>query len=536
MPSDEGARPSIWDATAGVPDYPRLSQNQTADVCVIGAGIAGLTTAYHLARAGRNVIVIDDGPIAGGETGRTTAHLATAVDDYYHEIERLHGDRAARLVAEAFRGAVDRIEEIVRDEHIDCDFARLDGWWIPAGDDGRELLERELDAARRLGFDDVELVHEWPLAQSFPGPALRFPRQGQFHILRYMDGLARAAERRGARIFSGAHVVDVTDGSPCTVRTSTGLVITAADVVVATNTPINDRFTIHTKQAPYRTYVIAATIARGAVPLGLYWDTLDPYHYVRHFDPLGDEGDDFLIVGGEDHKTGQPDGHEADRFDSLERWARAHFPIGEVRHRWSGQVMEPVDCLAYIGLNPGDRRVWIATGDSGNGMTHGTLAGMLLTDLLVGLEPAWAEPFAPSRVSFTPSATKEFLLENLNVARQYLDWLTPGEAREVSAVPAGEGRVIRHGGAKLAVHRADDGQLTVRSATCTHLACVVDWNAVEKTWDCPCHGSRFATDGSVINGPAITPLAEVDPATLEELAAAPGRERDARERPRDEAR
>ena len=198
--------------------------------------------------------------------------------------------------------------------------------------------------------------------------------------------------------------------------------------------------------------------------------------------------------------------------------------------------MEPVDYLAYIGQNPGDRHVWIASGDSGNGMTHGTIAGMLLTDLLLGLEPAWAEPFAPSRISFAPSATKEFLRENLNVARQYLDWLTPGEAREVSAVPAGEGRVIRHGRSKLAVHRADDGHLTVRSATCTHLACVVDWNSAEKTWDCPCHGSRFAIDGSVINGPAIAPLAEVDPAELEDLAASSRRSGRTEERRRDEAR
>jgi glycine/D-amino acid oxidase-like deaminating enzyme/nitrite reductase/ring-hydroxylating ferredoxin subunit len=504
----EGALPSIWEATSEVPTFAPLAEDLTIDVCVIGAGIAGLTTAYELLRAGRRVIVLDDRHIGGGETGRTTAHIATSFDDYYHEIERVHGEETSRRVGESFRAAVERIGEIVRDEQIDCEYIRLDGWWIPVGKEGPELLQREREAAQRAG-ESVELVEDWPLAASFGGTALRFPQQAQFHALRYIAGLARAVVRHGGRIYSGAHVVDVGDGTPCTVKTSGGQTVTATDVVVATNTPVNDRVKMHTKQAPYRTYVIGVAVERGAVPTGLYWDTLDPYHYVRLFSPTGPEPRDVLIVGGEDHKTGQADGPEERAFDRLEAWAREHFPVQDVVYRWSGQVMEPVDYLAFIGRNPGGKHVYIATGDSGNGMSHGTIAGMLLRDLITGTASLWEAVYDPSRVSLRTLPT--FVKENANVAEQYVDWVTPGEVDDTVDVPLGEGRIVRRGAQKLAVYKGDDGAVTVCSAVCTHLYCIVDWNSAEKTWDCPCHGSRFAPDGGVINGPAIAPLPRMDP-------------------------
>lgn len=502
--SAEGALPSIWDATATVPARPALEGDLETDACIVGAGIAGLTVAWHLLREGRRVVVLDDGPIGGGESGRTTAHLATANDDEWHAIERLHGHDVARAVADSFRAGVDRIEAIVREEEIDCDFVRLDGWWFPAvGDDGARL-ERERDAAHRLGFDDVELVADWPLAHRFPRPGLRFPRQAQFHILRYLAGLADAVERRGGILRTGAHVVEFHDGPPARVRTDAGHVVTAQDVIVATNSPVNDRVTMHTKQAPYRTYVIGVRVARGTVPPGLYWDTAEPYHYVRLLEQQGAGDTDVLLVGGEDHKTGQPDGDERTAFERLAAWTRDHFGVGEVVTRWSGQVMEPVDHLAFIGRNPGDRHTWIVTGDSGNGMTHGTIAGILLADLIAGRPSPWAAAYDPARR--TVGAAGEFVKENVNVAAQYADWLTPGEVAELDEIPPGEGRLLRRGARKIAAARAADGTLVLRSATCTHLGCVVAWNGAERTWDCPCHGSRFAPDGTVLNGPAITPL------------------------------
>jgi glycine/D-amino acid oxidase-like deaminating enzyme/nitrite reductase/ring-hydroxylating ferredoxin subunit len=501
----EGALQSLWEATASRAMPPALPGDLECDVCVVGAGIAGISTAYELVRAGRQVVLIDDGIPGGGETGRTTAHIATACDDHYHEIERLHGAEAARRVAESFRGGVERIAEIVALERIECAFRWVDGWWFAPDEDGLQLLQREQDAAKRMGFEGVELMAQWPLKELTRFPALRFPAQAQFHALRYLHGLLDAFVRHGGQCYSGAHVMDVQDGVPCTVQTDRGHTIRARQVVVATNSPINDRFAMHTKQAPYRTYVIGAQIQRNAVPLGLYWDTLDPYHYVRL---LADDTADHevLIVGGADHKTGQSE-DEQSAFNLLEQWTRLRFPIENVVYRWSGQVMEPVDYVAFIGKNPGNDNVFIATGDSGNGITHGSIAGMLLRDLVLGRENPWAPVYDPSRVSLRALPT--FLSENANVARQYLDLVTGGEGN-VEDVAPGTGRVIRRGLRKVAVHRDDSGTVHMCSAVCTHLGCIVSWNTAEKTWDCPCHGSRFSHRGEVINGPAISPLPTVD--------------------------
>jgi Rieske Fe-S protein len=281
-----------------------------------------------------------------------------------------------------------------------------------------------------------------------------------------------------------------------------GWIVTAAHVVVATNTPVNDRVTIHTKQYPYRTYVIAGPVEEGSVPPALYWDTAHPYHYVRLHNGR-------LIVGGEDHRTGQEKGDE-DPHDALEAWTRERFPgLGAVDYRWSGQVMEPMDALAFIGRNPGsDDNVWIVTGDSGNGMTHGAIAGMLIRDLILGFENKWATLYDPSRKPL--KAAGEFAKENFKMAVQYVDWVTPGEVADETEIPAGTGAVMRHGLTKIAVYRDLAGHVTRLSAVCPHLGAIVAWNAEEGTWDCPAHGSRFDPCGRVLNGPANADLAEVE--------------------------
>jgi glycine/D-amino acid oxidase-like deaminating enzyme/nitrite reductase/ring-hydroxylating ferredoxin subunit len=503
--TDNGRTTSVWMATSAMPQERPLTADAHADVCIVGAGIAGLTTAYLLAKEGKRAIVVDDGPTAGGETCRTTAHLVSALDDRFYHLERLHGAEGARLAAQSHAAAIDKIEQIVRDENIDCDFTRLDGYlFVPPGDD-RAQLDDELKAAHRAGLTDVSRVERAPVQTFDTGPALRFPRQGQFHVLKYLNGVADAAKRRGAVIYNGTHVDRMEGGKGARVETSRG-VITADAIVVATNSPVNDLVAIHTKQAAYRTFVVGARVKRDSIPQILLWDTPDPYHYVRLQRAAGH---DVLIVGGEDHKTGQANDAE-ERFQRLQQWTRERFPHVEgFEFQWSGQVMEPVDSLALIGRNPLDRdNVYIATGDSGNGMTHGTIAGMLLTDLIVGRPNPWEKLYDPTRK--TLGATKEFAKENLNVAAQYADLVTPGELDDVAQIDSGEGAIVRRGLAKVAVHRDDNGVLHERSAFCTHLGCVVQWNSIEKTWDCPCHGSRFQTDGHVVNGPAIRALAPVD--------------------------
>jgi glycine/D-amino acid oxidase-like deaminating enzyme/nitrite reductase/ring-hydroxylating ferredoxin subunit len=486
-----------------VPDSAPLEGDARCDVCVVGAGIAGMTTAYLLAKKGKSVIVVDDGPVGGGMTSRTTAHLMTAIDDRYYEIERLHGAEGARLAAQSHAAAIEAIEAISAHENIECELARLDGYlFLPPGGDPDELL-REYEAALRAGIEGLHWVDRAPLDGFDTGQCLCFPRQGQFHPLKYVSGLARAIQGLGGRIHRG-HVQEVTGGEPPAVRLAGGERIDCAAVVVATNVPISDKLAIHTKQAPYLTYVVAARVPRGSVEKALFWDTLDPYHYVRLKDPEGE----VLIVGGEDHKTGQADDSET-RFARLELWMRERFPMArEVVHRWTGQVMETIDDLAFIGRDPGDANVYVATGDSGMGMTHGTIAGIVITDLIHGVEVPWAELYDPSRRNV--KAARTYARENANVAWQYMDWLKPGEVDSVEQIAPGRGAVVRRGIHKIAAYRDRQGALHERSAKCTHLGCIVRWNHADNTWDCPCHGSRFDSLGHVVSGPAVTDLEPVE--------------------------
>ena len=513
-----GENISFWERTAQKFYTGPLTENLTTDVCIIGAGIAGVTTAYMLVREGRDVVLIDDGPVGGGMTGRTTAQLVTALDDRYYDLEKLLGQEFSRLSAESHRAAIDRIEKIVRDEDLDCDFARVDGYlFLPPGGSVTNL-KHELEAAHRAGLHDIERVDNVPLGKFTTDAVLRFPCQGQFHPLKYLNGLARVIGNRGGRIFTGTRIVEVKDGEQVLIKTSTNHCITARAAVVATNCPINDRVVIHSKQAPYATYVLALRVTAEVEPV-LLWDTAQtaeaekqmigpiPYHYLRF--ARDDEGE-VLIVGGEDHKTGQANDFEA-RLARLERWTRDHFPfLGEITDHWSGQVMEPVDGTAYIGRNPGDKNVFVVTGDSGNGMTHGTISGMLMTDLICGRENPWEKLYDPSRKTLKPTVVADYVAENANVVAQLRDYVTPGDEPGAGKIRAGEGTILREGAKKIAAYRDEEGTLHKFSAVCPHLKCVVRWDGCEKTWDCPCHGSRFDALGRVLNGPAISDLEEID--------------------------
>ena len=499
---------SVWGKSANVQDAPALSSDASADVVVVGAGLAGLSVAYELARAGRSVVALDRGPIGGGMTARTTAHLASELDDYYHKLIELRGLDEARQVYQAQAAAVDRIEQVAREEGIDCDFKRLDGYLFLGPGTDPAVLERELEAAPQVGLAGVAWAERAPIPGRDTGRCLRFPDQGRFHPLKYLDGLARCIIRDGGRLHADTVVVGVEEeGEEVVVRTQGGPVVRARAGVVATNSPINDRVAVHTKQAPYRTYAIAGRAPRGSVPDALYWDTLDPYHYAR-LQPA-DEGHDWLISGGEDHKSGEATDMEQ-RLARLETWTREHFPrLGAVERRWSGMVMEPVDRAAFIGRNHGNRNVYIATGDSGQGMTNGAAAGLIISALVLGRESPFAVAHAPTRV--TLSAAGEFLRENLTMAANMTEHVRGGEIASIEELKPGEGAIVRQGLSKVAAYRDESGTLHLRSAVCTHVGCIVHWNPFERCWDCPCHGSQFAIDGTALNGPAIKALAEVGP-------------------------
>lgn len=506
--STSGEKISIWTRSAETPKYPVAPEGLKPDVCVIGAGISGLTVAYTLACRGASVVVVDDGAIGSGETGRTTAHLASAVDDHYHVLEALHGEKKARMVAESHTAAIDRISAIIVREGIECGFERIPGYLFPAPDEDPGFLQKEMDAAWRAGLRP-EMAARAPIPMFETGPALKFPGQAQFHPLRYLAQLAEAVVRRGGRIFT-AHAEAIKGGDNAQVTLKSGRSIHPKSIVVATNVPVNNLLAMHTKLEAYRTYVIAAHVPEGQLPKALLWDSGDPYHYVRVAgDADNGPGQDLLIIGGEDHKTGQATDFSA-RYGNLEMWMRSRYPEAGVIHaKWSGQIIETVDGLAYIGRNPSDEKnVYIVTGDSGNGLTHGTIAGMLIPDLIQGRANPWEETYDPSRLTF--KAAGEFGRNALNMAAQLKGWVKGPETAEEKDILPGTGAILKDGLKPVAAYRDEEGNLHKMSAVCPHLKCVVGWNGSERSWDCPCHGSRFDCRGHVTNGPANSDLAHLE--------------------------
>ena len=509
---------SLWMADTEPIATAPLAADASCDVLVVGGGIAGLSSAYEAARCGRHVMLIDRGPIGRGMTARTTAHLASESDDWNYELVKARGEDDARTNYESQVAAINRIEAICRDEGIDAHFARLDAFMVPVAADHMPQLRDEYDACRTIGMP-VEWSEDAPVPLPDGTSALRFPEQGRFHPLKYCAGLARAIGARGGALHSGTtYASHDEDDEGVTVETTDGRRIRAGQVMFATNSPVNATVAIHTKQVPMRTYAIAARVAAGAVPDALVWDTLEAYHYVRQ--QPGGEGGNWLIVGGEDHRSGTAnDGGE--RFARLERWARDRFPVmGEVAYRWSGQVLEPVDYLPYSGRAPGSERTFLHSGDSGMGITNAVAGSLNFAALLRGDKAHWEALFDPSRKPASAGAIGEYLKGQGEAAANLAGYVLPGELDSAEDLKPGEGAIIRRGLGKIAAYRREDGHIEQRSAVCTHVGCIVQWNGTEKCWDCPCHGSQFRIDGSVINGPAIRPLDEVSAKAETETAKA----------------
>jgi glycine/D-amino acid oxidase-like deaminating enzyme/nitrite reductase/ring-hydroxylating ferredoxin subunit len=488
-----------------------LTADAQADVVVVGAGIAGLSTAYELARLGKSVIVIDRGKLGRGMTARTTAHLVSEIDDYYHVLIDVHGADEARRYHESQVAAINRIEAICRDEGIACDFRRLDGYYIPSEDGGGDLLEQEFQACRSIGVE-VDWAERAPMPGLDSGRCLRFPGQGRFHPTKYLAGLARSLEGFGGRLFADTAYADHREeGGGVAVETEAGPVIRASAAVFATNSPVNDTVKLHTKETPMRTYAIAAKVPKGSVPDALVWDTLDPYHYAR-IQEAGD-GQDWLIVGGEDHRSGEATDMDA-RINALAEWTRRRYPqFGQVEVSWSGQVLETDDFMPFSGRNPGNEHIYVHTGDSGQGITNGVAGALTIVPLILGEDSRFAELLDPARKPHAAESLKQFASGVAGAVKNLAEYVMPsenepelGEITQIEQLEPGQGGILRRGAKKIAAYKAPDGSVTERLAVCTHVGCIVHWNPFEKCWDCPCHGSQFAPDGAVLNGPALTPL------------------------------
>lgn len=500
--SDESL--SLWIDTTPSTSHPPLRGESSADVVIVGGGITGITAAYLLARAGRKVVLVERGRIAMSETGHTTAHIVEATDADYEQMIKVHGEEAVRLDTEAIRSAIDLIGSLVREQTIECGYRSVDGYLYAEDAEHREYLERQQGFLRTAGIE-TEWVDDVPLPFPTIG-GLRFRDQHQFHIREYLLALATAAVQRGAVFYENSLVNDVENADEdgrCTVKTTEGTV-RAPHVLLTTHVPLNDRGTVWAKMHVTRTYVVAAPIEPGRVADALYWDTTDPYHYTRLFET--DKGL-YLIVGGEDRNVGKEDNDET-RYTALEDYCRTRFGITSFSHRWSGQINEPADMIPFIGESTHGKNVWTSTGYSGSGMTYGTVAAMLLADFALERENRFAGLYEPKRTKV--GSILENIVANVSeIPKRLIEKVTNRdvEATSVREVGEGEGKIVSSGGHKYAVARRN-GELCVLNPTCTHMGCTVAWNSAEKSWDCPCHGSRFSIEGAVLNGPATTPLAK----------------------------
>src|SRR5947207_5305057 len=424
---------SCWMQDAPAIEASPLKSDQTCDVVVIGSGIAGLSTAYELSRFGRSVIVIDRGGIGRGMTARTTAHLVTELDDFYSELIRVRGEDEARIYYDSQVAAVNRIETICREEGIDADFARLDGFLFAAEEADRTRLEEEYQACLKIDVD-IDWVERAPVPGIDTDRALRFSNQGRFHPTKYLAGLARAILARGGRLYANtAYVAHHEAGESIEISTEGGCVIRAGAAVFATNSPVNDKITIHTKQVPDRTYAIAGRVPKAEIPDALVWDTCDPYHYVR-IQPLS-ESEDLIIVGGEDHHSGEASDMDR-RLAQLQDWTRERYPgFTAAQYRWSGQVLEPIDFMPFSGRNPGSRNIYIHTGDSGQGITNGVAASLTILPLIIGEDSRYAPVLDPSRKSLTSAASVgEFVRGQVGVVQNLAEHIGPSEVSSVDEI------------------------------------------------------------------------------------------------------
>jgi glycine/D-amino acid oxidase-like deaminating enzyme/nitrite reductase/ring-hydroxylating ferredoxin subunit len=490
-----------------MPTFPRIDRDVDVDVLVVGGGITGLTTAYLLLAAGKSVALLERARCGQVDTGHTSAHLTMVTDTRLSELVRRFGRDHAQAVWDSGLAAIAEIETIARDRAIDCGFDRIDGFLHTqngkATRDDVAGFEEDARLASELGFD-ASVVADVPFVG---GTGVRFDDQAHVHPRKYLAGLASAIRDEGGRIFEHSDAEEFCD-DPLRVKAN-GYWVRARDLVIATHNPLVGKSNLagaavfQTKLALYTTYVVAGRSSKGAVPDALYWDTADPYHYLR-IEPY--RNDDLVIFGGEDHKTGQVSDTTA-CYERLERDLAARVPGISLTHRWSGQVIETPDGLPYIGRMTDHQ--YAATGFSGNGLTFGTLSAIIMSDAIRERPNPWTDLFDPGRAAIRRGLW-DYLKENADYPYYMVrDRFAGAEAKSLRSVKRGEGKIIERDGTKVAAYRDPHGTVTVRSATCTHMGCIIAWNPAERTWDCPCHGSRFTPRGDVISGPAESPLSEV---------------------------
>jgi glycine/D-amino acid oxidase-like deaminating enzyme/nitrite reductase/ring-hydroxylating ferredoxin subunit len=497
---------SIWVATTPGTAYPQLAGDVEVDVAVVGAGITGITAAILLKRAGKTVALLDSKRIVRGATGYTTAKVTSGHGVVYGQLTDAFGEDGARVYAESNQAAIERIAELASNGGIDCDFERKDNYVIAEQTEERGQIEQEAEAMRKLGLP-ASFVTETPLPYDVAG-AVRLENQAQFHPRKYLLGLAETIPGDGSHVFENTRARFVNQGERCVVETEAGNV-RAADVILATHMPFMDRGLFFAKAHPHRSYAVAAPIDAAKAPDGMFINAGTPTRSVRTIR----DGDRLLIqTGGQGHKPGPADEDESERYDVLEAFLREHWPeAGDVEYRWSTQDYMSVDRVPYIGrLSRRSKHVFVATGFNKWGMTSGTVAAELLSDAVLARENRWAGLYDSKRLNARAAAGK-FVKENASTGFRFLaQRLARAEKRSPAELDPGEGAILRVSGLKRAVYKDESGRVHVLSPVCRHLWCYVEWNEAERSWDCPCHGSRYTGEGRVIQGPTVQDLRRVE--------------------------
>lgn len=494
-----GKPASFWIDSTPTTNFPALANDISVDVAIVGGGITGLTAATLLKRAGKTVAVIESRQIAAGVSGHTTAKVTSLHQLIYADLIKEFGEEKARLYGESNQAAVERVAKFVAEEEIDCDFSRQSTYTFAESEENLTQVKAEYEAAVQLGLP-ATFVQETSLPFPILG-AVRFDNQAQFHVRKYLLHLAKHIAGKNSYVFENTRVQTVEEGNSCQVVTEKGTV-RAQDVLVTTHLPILNQGLFFAKTYPKRSYIIGARIDPAKAPEGMYIGTGKDYHSIR---TTPDEAGLLLLIGGKGHKVGTVTATE-EKYQQLEEYARDRFGVDTFEYRWSTQDMVSFDRLPYIGkLTPLNNHIYLATGFSLWGMSKGTLSGMLLSDLVLGKENAWTQLYDSTRA--TPFITQESLKQNIDVGARWVgDRLKGLGTSDFAEVGHDEGKLLTVNGNKVAAYRDEQGNLHAVSAVCTHLACIVNWNSAEKSWDCPCHGARFSYDGEVLHGPAVQDL------------------------------
>ncbi|MCS0602185.1 FAD-dependent oxidoreductase [Streptomyces sp. LP11] len=492
---------SYWLRTAPGPSHPALTEDTDADVAVVGAGIAGLSTAHELARTGLRVVVLEAGRVAAGVTGYTTAKLTAQHTLVYDRLRRTRGPEGARLYARSQSEAIEHAAGLVAGLGIDCEWETRDAYTFVRDPERADELRAEAKAAREAGLP-ASFTTETGLPFPVAG-AVRVTGQAQFHPVKYLRALTADLLAHGGRVYEETRVVGLSEGEPCRLTTESGATVTARDVVIATHYPVFDRALLFARLSPRRELVVAGPLGDGPDPEGMYITPEENTRSVRTA-PYGADGQRLLVVTGEHFTPGT--GEVRAGFDRLTAWAEQHFPGVRLDQAWATQDNESSDTVPMVGpFHPGARHTYVATGFNGWGLSGGIMSGLLLTALITGRDCAWHALYDPRRLKSVVREAPSLLKNQAEVARHFVGDRLKRPAG-VDELAPGEGAVVKADGERLAVHRDDAGALHAVSARCTHLGCLVAFNDAEKAWECPCHGSRFDVDGSVLQGPAVKPL------------------------------